>query len=142
ARAEAEARAAAGARGARGRARRGSGRYRLEARLEQDEHGRRDVVRVRVDRDLGLGRGHVSQPARELVRVLFRSDVHCQVAPAPVHAQAFALEKLLELLGLAPGRHVDLDEPVVRAFAALYLLAPLELFALLLIRARERDRGV
>ena len=71
--------------------RRGSGRYRLEPRLEHDEHGRRDVVRVRVDRDLGFGRGQVAQAARELVRMLFRGDVHGHVAPAPVHAQAFAL---------------------------------------------------
>ena len=69
----------------------GSGRYRLEPRLEHDEHGRRDVVRVRFDRDLGVGRGQVAQAARELVGVLFRGDVHGQVAPAPVHAQALAL---------------------------------------------------
>ena len=83
---------AAGAGGARGRAGRGgSGRYRLEPRLEHDEHGRRDVVRVRFDRDLGVGRSEVAQAARELVGVLFRGDVHGQVAPAPVHAQALAL---------------------------------------------------
>ncbi len=93
-------------------------------------------------RDLGFGRGHVPQAARELVRVLFRGDVHGQVAPAAVDAEALACQEVLQLLGLASRRHVDLDEPVVGALALLRLFPPFERFALFLVAPGERDRRV
>src|SRR5262245_23772796 len=46
----------------------------LEPGLEQHERRRRDVVRVRLDPDLGLG-CLLAQAGAELVRLLLREDV-------------------------------------------------------------------
>src|SRR5262245_1012663 len=68
----------------------------LQARLEQDERRRRDVVRVRLDPDLGVGR-LFAQAGAELVRPLLGQDVDGHVFPAPVHGQALVAELVLEL---------------------------------------------